>query len=186
MQFHNPKAEVYVPDGIAEKEAFSRTVHGLTHPLDPVLVAQGPCQEKVFTRHIDLAAALPLPHLCEKDRNPYVSVGVLVAKRHTLRLQAQASREQILAVARHKWGGVWPWVLINGLAGQTLGVSCMQWALETTPTGIVLAIIAMTPVAVIPVALLIEGEKPTKHSIVGAIIAVTGVIGLIAAGKNSS
>jgi 2,5-furandicarboxylate decarboxylase 1 len=65
---------------IEEKETFSRTVHGLTHPLDPVLVAQGPCQEKVFTRDIDLAAALPLPHLCEKDRNPYVSAGVLVGK----------------------------------------------------------------------------------------------------------
>lgn len=66
--------------GIGEREAFLHTVHGLTHPLKPVIEAEGPCQEKVFTRDIDLLAALPVPHLCEKDRNPYVSAGVLVAR----------------------------------------------------------------------------------------------------------
>ena len=45
---------------------------------------------------------------------------------------------------------LWPWVLANSLAGQTVGVSCMQWALENTPTGIVTAIIAMTPIVMLP------------------------------------
>ena len=66
--------------GIAEKETFSHTVHGLTHPIKPVIEAAGSCQEAVFTADIDLLAALPLPHLCEKDWHPYVSAGVLVAK----------------------------------------------------------------------------------------------------------
>jgi 2,5-furandicarboxylate decarboxylase 1 len=66
--------------GIAEKETFLHTVHGLTHPIKPVMEAGGPCQERVFTRDINLLAVLPLPHLCEKDRNPYVSAGVLVAR----------------------------------------------------------------------------------------------------------
>jgi drug/metabolite transporter (DMT)-like permease len=77
-----------------------------------------------------------------------------------------------------KWRRVWPWVLVNGLAGQTLGVSAMQWALETTPTGIVLAIIAMTPIVVIPFAILTEGERPTPRSLIGGLVAVGGVIGL--------
>jgi drug/metabolite transporter (DMT)-like permease len=77
-----------------------------------------------------------------------------------------------------KWRGVWPWVLVNGLAGQTLGVSAMQWALETTPTGIVLAIIATTPIVVIPFAMLTEGERPTARSLAGGMVAVAGVIGL--------
>jgi len=47
---------------------------------------------------------------------------------------ALASVEQ----SRNKWRRAWPWVMANSLAGQTLGVSCMQWALKTTPTGIVL------------------------------------------------
>ena len=66
----------------------------------------------------------------------------------------------------------------NSLAGQTLGVSCMQWALETTPTGIVLAIIAMTPLVVIPLARVFEGEKITARSVVGGVIGVAGVVGL--------
>ena len=49
------------------------------------------------------------------------------------------------------------WIVLNSLAGQTLGVSCMQWALETTKTGIVLPIIATAPIVVIPLAWLIDG-----------------------------
>jgi drug/metabolite transporter (DMT)-like permease len=73
----------------------------------------------------------------------------------------------------------WGWVLLNSLAGQTLGVSSMQRALETTPTGIVLAIISTTPVAVIPLASILEKEPITLRSVAGAVIAVVGVILLI-------
>jgi drug/metabolite transporter (DMT)-like permease len=77
-----------------------------------------------------------------------------------------------------KWRKVLPWVLANSLAGQTLGVTCYQWAFQTTPTGIVLPIVATTPLVAIPIAWLIDGEKPTKRSILGGLIAVAGVIGL--------
>jgi drug/metabolite transporter (DMT)-like permease len=79
---------------------------------------------------------------------------------------------------QNKWRSIWPWVLGNSLAGQTLGVSCMQWALETTPTGVVLSIIAMTPIMVIPVAFLLEGERPTARSMIGGAIGVAGVMAL--------
>src|SRR5436190_752216 len=66
----------------------------------------------------------------------------------------------------HKIGQKWlragPWILANSLAGQTFGVSCMQKAFETTPTGLVLAIIAMTPIVLMPQAYGCEGERPTK------------------------
>jgi drug/metabolite transporter (DMT)-like permease len=78
-----------------------------------------------------------------------------------------------------KWRAIWPWVLLNGLMGLTLGVSFMQRALETTPTGIVLAIIATTPIVVVPLAMVFEHERPTVHSLTGGIVAVAGVIGLI-------
>ncbi|TAK93263.1 MAG: EamA family transporter [Verrucomicrobia bacterium] len=77
-----------------------------------------------------------------------------------------------------KWRGLWVWVLGNALAGPVLGVSFMQWALRTTPTGIVLAIVATTPLAVIPLARIFEHEQITKRSLVGSAIAVAGVIGL--------
>ena len=111
--------------------------------------------------------------------------GVLVAglcllfvKRQAFRIQKRAPGHLVTAAAIKKWRGVWPWVLANSLAGQTLGVSCMQWALETTPTGIVLAIIAITPIVVIPFAVVFEGERPSLHSFVGGAVAVAGVIGL--------
>lgn len=78
------------------------------------------------------------------------------------------------------WKRAVVWVIGNGVAGQTLGVSCMQRAFETTPTGIVLPIIAMTPIVVIPLAWLFEGEQPTRYSLIGALIAVAGVIALTA------
>jgi drug/metabolite transporter (DMT)-like permease len=83
-----------------------------------------------------------------------------------------------LHVSRDKWQRLWPWVLANSLAGQTLGVTCMQWALETTPTGIVTAVIAITPIILLPMTRIVEGEKIGIRSLIGALIAVAGVIGL--------
>jgi drug/metabolite transporter (DMT)-like permease len=72
----------------------------------------------------------------------------------------------------------WKWLALNGTAGPALGVSCFQWALSTTPTGIVLPIIALTPVVIIPFSIQVEGEKPSPRSLLGGIIAVIGVAGL--------
>jgi drug/metabolite transporter (DMT)-like permease len=73
---------------------------------------------------------------------------------------------------------LWPWVLANGLAGQTVGVSCMQWAFEYTPTGIVTAIIALTPIVMLPLARVFEGERITARELGGGFVAIAGVIGL--------
>jgi drug/metabolite transporter (DMT)-like permease len=69
-------------------------------------------------------------------------------------------------------------VLANALAGQTLGVTCMQWALKTTQAGIVTAIIATTPLVLLPMTRIVEGEKIGLRPLIGAVIAVSGVIGL--------
>lgn len=66
--------------GIPQDQTFSHTVHGLTHPVRPRLVSEGPCQEVVIREKIDLLKILPIPTLCEKDRNPYITAGVLIAK----------------------------------------------------------------------------------------------------------
>ncbi len=77
-----------------------------------------------------------------------------------------------------KWHAAWPWVLLNGLAGPALGVSCYQWALKATPTGIVLPIVAITPLVIIPFARYVEGERPTVRSLFGGLIAVAGAAAL--------
>lgn len=70
------------------------------------------------------------------------------------------------------------WMLANGLAGPVIGVSCYQWALATTPSGLVLPIAATTPLLAIPIAWKLEGDLPTKRSLLGGIVAVAGCIAL--------
>ncbi len=76
------------------------------------------------------------------------------------------------------WPKAWPWLIGNGLAGPALGVTCYQWALMSTPTNIVLPIVATTPLLVIPLTHFMEGERITKRAIFGGVIAVAGVVGL--------
>jgi drug/metabolite transporter (DMT)-like permease len=117
-----------------------------------------------YQRVIGGAIALGILLLIVKWRSAHAHGGVLEAK--------------IFRISGEKWQHIWPWVLANSLAGQTLGVSCMQWALETTPTGIVTAIIAMTPIVLLPMTRFVDGERIGIRSLVGAMIAVAGVIGL--------
>jgi drug/metabolite transporter (DMT)-like permease len=70
----------------------------------------------------------------------------------------------------------WAWSLANGLAGPVAGVGCYQWALATTPSGIVLPIAATTPLLSIPIAFWLEGDRPTLRSLIGGVMAVAGCI----------
>lgn len=103
---------------------------------------------------------------------------LLAAKWRSAHAHGGVFESKTLNVSREKWGRVWPWVLGNGLAGQTLGVTAMQWALENTPTGIVTAILAMTPVVLLPMTRVTDGEKIGVRSLAGALIGVGGVVGL--------
>jgi drug/metabolite transporter (DMT)-like permease len=82
------------------------------------------------------------------------------------------SRPQVSADARAPW----LWTLANGLAGPVAGVGCYQWALATTPSGVVLPIVATMPLISIPIAFWLEGDRPSRRSIVGGLIAVAGCI----------
>ncbi len=72
----------------------------------------------------------------------------------------------------------WVWVVLNSLAGPTLGVGCYQWALASQPSGVVLPIVATLPIVVIPFAYLFEGDRPSLRSLAGGVVAVLGAIGL--------
>ncbi len=72
----------------------------------------------------------------------------------------------------------WPWVLANGALGMTIGVSCLQWALKSTPAGIVQSVVSVTPLVVIPLAQMTEGERACRNAWLGGLIAVAGTIAL--------
>jgi drug/metabolite transporter (DMT)-like permease len=109
-----------------------------------------------------------------------IALGILllVVKWRAAHAHGSVLEPKSFQVSIEKWSRIWPWVVANSLAGQTIGVSCMQWALENTPTGIVLSIIATTPIVMLPLTRVFEGEKITARSLIGSLIAVAGVIGL--------
>lgn len=76
----------------------------------------------------------------------------------------------------HPWRKAMPWILLNGLCGPVLGVSCYQWALGILPTWIVLSIVATTPLVIMPFSFAMEKDRPTWRSFAGAVIAVVGVV----------
>jgi drug/metabolite transporter (DMT)-like permease len=107
------------------------------------------------------------------------AIALFVFKGRSAHEHGGLMEERTFRVARDKWSRLWPWLLVNALAGQTLGVTCMQWALKTTPAGIVAAIIATTPIILLPMTRFLENEKITHRSLLGALTAVIGVIGLV-------
>jgi drug/metabolite transporter (DMT)-like permease len=80
------------------------------------------------------------------------------------------------AVGRDAYQQAAPWIVLNALSGLTLGVACYQWALQYTATGIVLAIVALTPLMVMPMTYFMDHDRPTKRASLGAVIAVAGVL----------
>ncbi len=104
-----------------------------------------------------------------------LSIGLLLLMRQLTRHW----HSQHVAVQRPDWRLGWPWILANALAGATLGVSCYQWALKSTPSSVVLPIVATTPLIVMVIAFAFEGIRPTRRAIIGSMLAVTGVVVLV-------
>ena len=102
--------------------------------------------------------------------------GVLLTGIFVLLIQWRESGSRNPIERREQWRKAWVLVLLNGLSGPALGVSCYQWALKTTGTGIVLPIVALTPIVIIPFSRFVEGERPTKRSLFGGAVAVAGAI----------
>ena len=68
--------------------------------------------------------------------------------------------------------------MANALAGPTIGVGCYQWALRTTPSGIVLPIVATSPLVTIVLSFFIDGLRPTRRAVLGGLVAVGGAVAL--------
>ena len=77
-----------------------------------------------------------------------------------------------------EWRAAWPFVVANALAGPAIGVGCYQWALRTTASGIVLPIIATSPLVTIVLAFFFDGLRPTRRAVLGGLVAVGGAVAL--------
>ena len=105
-------------------------------------------------------------------------IGGLVITVAFFTLQALIRRERRPEAAAAPRARRFLWILANALCGPVIGVSCYQWALATTPSGIVLPIVATTPLVIIPFSYLLEGERPSRRSLAGGVIAVVGAVAL--------
>jgi drug/metabolite transporter (DMT)-like permease len=74
------------------------------------------------------------------------------------------------------WPRALPWVILNSLAGPVIGVACYQWALASAPSGIVLPIVATTPLMVIPFSYHLENDRPGWRAWAGGLLAVAGAV----------
>ena len=77
-----------------------------------------------------------------------------------------------------RWRKAWPMVAANALAGPTIGVGCYQWALRSTASGIVLPIVATSPLMTIVLSFFIDRLRPTRRAVLGGLLAVVGAIAL--------
>jgi drug/metabolite transporter (DMT)-like permease len=101
--------------------------------------------------------------------------GVLVVIAFVLVVSRRAT-----AAPPNGWRDVPKWLVIHTLAGPVIGVACFQWALRTTPAALVLPILATIPLIVTPLSMLLEGERPSRRSLAGAMLSVGGACALAA------
>jgi drug/metabolite transporter (DMT)-like permease len=173
------------PDPRAEVKTTSASSRWVSGTIFGIIAAIGQGGGAVITRkayvvagqagwHIDGGTAAFQRIIGGISLTLVVLLGYKVA-RHRLQSQTGGPRP---AKSPLPWRQAWPWILVNSLAGPAIGVACYQWALAIAPTGVVLAIVATTPLAVIPFTVAFEGERPTIQSLIGGAIAVVGAAAL--------
>lgn len=147
-----------------------------------VVAAAGQGVGAVLSRHgtlVSAAAGHPVDGLTVAYQRIWAGVAFIGAWWWIQRLRWRATgKGGGLGDSGPRWRRASPWVLVNALSGPTLGVASYQWALSIQPTGVVMAVAALTPLAVIPMAWILEGQRPTASSVLGGGVGVAGVVWL--------
>ena len=102
--------------------------------------------------------------------------GVLLTWLAAIAFRWRRNDETVTPAPRWREGGFF--IAANALVGPTIGVGCYQWALRTTPSGIVLPIVATAPLLTILLAWWIDAVRPTRRAVLGGLVAVGGAVAL--------
>jgi drug/metabolite transporter (DMT)-like permease len=139
-----------------------------------LLSAAGQGAGAVFSRKAFAVAASLREHVDPGTAAYHRALGGLAFGGIVLAIVASSGRGSVF----RDWRS-WPWVLANALTGPILGVTCYQWALRTTPAGLVQPIVAIAPLLTIPFAIWIESAaKPRLRYYAGALLAIAGATGI--------
>ena len=132
---------------------------------------------------VDVAAGTPVDGLTAAYQR--ILAGLVVAAVFWLGTKLRSEKGEVRGESRDESArpspllprtSLWPWIIVNALSGPALGVGCYQWALMQEKSGVVLPIIALTPLVIIPFSRYVEGERPRKRSLLGGAVAVAGVV----------
>ncbi|MFK5921542.1 MAG: DMT family transporter [Verrucomicrobiota bacterium] len=102
----------------------------------------------------------------------FIIVAILFALRRPSRPAAKIISDQPVLTPRK----LSLWLVGSALFGPVIGVSCFQWALQSMESALVLSVVSTAPILLIPMTWYLDGERPPIKTLVGAIIAVQGVI----------
>jgi drug/metabolite transporter (DMT)-like permease len=75
-----------------------------------------------------------------------------------------------------RWRRSIPFVLGNACSGPVIGVGCFQWALQSEASGIVLPIVATSPLVTMLLSFFIDGLRPSRRAVIGSLLAVAGAV----------
>lgn len=95
----------------------------------------------------------------------------LSLKKHTHQAPKESNGERPI---RPIW-----WLWASALGGPIIGVALYQQALQNISSGMVLAIVSMTPILVIPFAFWLEQDRPSPRQYLGAVIASSALVALL-------
>jgi drug/metabolite transporter (DMT)-like permease len=143
-----------------------------------VVAALGQGMGAVFSGHasrVDAAAGTPVDGGTAAYQRILAGLAVAVVFWLGMKLK-MTGRTPFKVQSSETSSPIWPWVVVNALSGPAIGVACYQWALMTEKSGVVLPIVALTPLVIIPFSRYVEGERPTKRSLAGGLIAVAGIV----------
>jgi drug/metabolite transporter (DMT)-like permease len=150
-----------------------------------VIAALGQGMGAVFSGYasrMDAAAGTPVDGLTAAYQRILAGLAVaivfwlIVKWMNTRKASGDATIERSTRAPFFPPASIRPWIIANALSGPAIGVGCYQWALMQEKSGVVLPIVALTPLVIIPFSRYVEGERPTKRSLAGGLVAVAGVV----------
>ncbi len=159
---------------VLKRETSSGEIHKarklkLSYPLIGILLA--------FGGAVGQSVGLVLSKFGMKDYNAFAA--------SQIRVLAGLIGFAILFSIRNKWSIVWKGLkdrkgMINlsvgSIFGPFLGVSFSLLAIQYTTTGVASTIMAIIPILIIPPAVIFFNEKVNTKEVLGAVIAVAGVV----------
>ena len=77
---------------------------------------------------------------------------------------------------------VWPWLIASVLLGPVIGIAALHTAQSTALLlALVQAVLAMLPITMLPLAWILDGDRPSARSLIAGVVAIALLVLLVLA-----